>query len=131
DGFSDVPLTSVFGGYILSGSPFVEEAGAACNTLLRQAVEKFGDRWVFTLNIYPYFDTSNALDKGTTDKCTKATKSSVCFDDDCNLPKMATTMRQRMQLLTGTTTSLLWIGETGWSSPQAETLAGSNKQMAA
>ena len=42
DGFSDVPLTSVFGGYILSGSPFVETPGAGVLTFLQDAVAKFG-----------------------------------------------------------------------------------------
>ncbi|CAE7251591.1 unnamed protein product [Symbiodinium natans] len=130
-GFSNVPLTSVFGGYILSGEPFVEEPGARVTTFYRDVVAKFGKRWVFTVNIYPYFDPNNALDPGTTNKCTKALATTVCFEDTCNLPGTVAKMRSKMQLLTGTTTSLLWIGETGWSSPQAQTLAGSNPRMGA
>ncbi|CAJ1376530.1 unnamed protein product [Effrenium voratum] len=129
-GFSDVRLTSVFGGYILSGSPFVETPKAMVLTFLTEAVKRFGSRWVFTLNIYPYFDPSNALDPGTTDRCTRSLKTALCFTDDtCNLPATVSRMRKRMQLLTGKD-SILWLGETGWSSPQASTLAGSNPEMA-
>lgn len=42
DGFGDVPLTSVFGGYILSGSPFVDTPGAMVQTFFEDAVKKFG-----------------------------------------------------------------------------------------
>jgi len=129
-GFDDVPLTSVFGGYILSGSPFVEEPGAMCASFLRDAVTTFSDRWVFSLNVYPYFDTNNALDPGTEDKCKNAIQTSACFDAKCSLPATVSLMRTRMQALTGSSKSLLWIGETGWSSPQAQTLEGSNPQMA-
>ena len=50
-GFSDVRLTSVFGGYILSGSPFVETPKAMVLTFLTEAVKRFGSRWVFTLKL--------------------------------------------------------------------------------
>ena len=42
DGFGDVPLTSVFGGYILSGSPFVDTPGAMVQTFFEDSVKKFG-----------------------------------------------------------------------------------------
>ena len=42
DGFGDVPLTSVFGGYILSGSPFVNTPGAMVQTFFEESIKKFG-----------------------------------------------------------------------------------------
>eukprot|EP00439_Symbiodinium_sp_Y106_P045060 s255_g5.t1 len=129
-GFSDVPLTSVFGAAIFAGQPFVENINATVQTLYRDAVAKFGKRWVFTLNIYPYFDPNNALDPGSSTKCTQALSTSTCFSDPtCRLPAMVKDMRERMQSLSGSSAHLLWLGETGWSSPQASTLSG--KPMAA
>ncbi|CAE7947621.1 CARNS1, partial [Symbiodinium sp. KB8] len=129
-GFSDVPLTSVFGAAIFAGEPFVENINATVQTLYRDAVAKFGKRWVFTLNIYPYFDPNNALDPGSTTKCTQALTTATCFSDPrCSLPAMVKDMRRRMQSLSGSSAHLLWLGETGWSSPQASTLSG--KPMAA
>ncbi|CAK9002735.1 unnamed protein product [Durusdinium trenchii] len=121
DGFDNVPLTSVFGGYILSGSPFVETPGAMVQTFLREALKMCATsrhQWVFALNIYPYFATNNVLDPGTTDQCTGSLQSDLCFSKGCNLPSTIQLMRQKMSLLVGSTDSLLWIGETGWSSPQ-------------
>ena len=50
----------------------------------------------FVRNIYPYFDPSNALDPGTTDRCTRSLKTALCFTDDtCNLPATVSRMRKR------------------------------------
>eukprot|EP00440_Ansanella_granifera_P007496 gb/GFBE01008116.1/.p1 GENE.gb/GFBE01008116.1/~~gb/GFBE01008116.1/.p1 ORF type:complete len:442 (+),score=87.80 gb/GFBE01008116.1/:1-1326(+) len=128
EGFDDVPLTTVFGGYILSGSPFVEQPGAMCNTFLHDAFSKFGRRWIFTLNVYPYFDPANALDPGSSDKCTEALTNGVCFNHGCNLPATVIAMRKSMKALTGNDDDVLWLGETGWSTPQSKSL---DSQMAA
>ena len=99
DGFGDVPLTSVFGAYILSGTPFVDTPGAMVQTFISDVVQKFGSRWVFTLNIYPYFQPSNALDPGSSDKCSIALSADLCFLSGCNLPSTIVAMRQRMSTL--------------------------------
>eukprot|EP00931_Biecheleriopsis_adriatica_P111757 TRINITY_DN8621_c0_g1_i4.p1 TRINITY_DN8621_c0_g1~~TRINITY_DN8621_c0_g1_i4.p1 ORF type:complete len:423 (+),score=81.42 TRINITY_DN8621_c0_g1_i4:126-1394(+) len=130
-GFSDVPLTTVFGGYALAGEPFVESPTAMCYSFLTDAYKRFGRRWVFTLNIYPYFDPGNALDPGSTDKCSQSLKRDWCLDKTCNLPATTVVMRQKMEKLTGNSDDTLWLGETGWSYPQAASLSGANPQMAA
>lgn len=124
DGFGDVPLTSVFGGYILSGSPFVNTPGAMVQTFFEDSIKKFGERWVFSINVYPYFDPSNSLDAGTTDQCSTSLQSDWCFTKRCNLPKTVALMRRSMAQLVGSSDSTLWVGETGWSSPQAASLRG-------
>ncbi|CAL1161903.1 unnamed protein product [Cladocopium goreaui] len=123
DGFGDVPLTSVFGGYILSGSPFVDTPGAMVQTFFKEAIKKFGTRWVFTINVYPYFAPNNALDPGTTDQCSASLETDWCFKKGCNLPDTVALMRKKTTMLVGRD-STLWVGETGWSSPQASTLTG-------
>lgn len=123
DGFGDVPLTSVFGGYILSGSPFVDTPGAMVQTFFKEAIKKFGTRWVFTINVYPYFAPNNALDPGTTDQCSASLDTDWCFKKGCNLPDTVALMRKKTTMLVGRD-STLWVGETGWSSPQASTLTG-------
>lgn len=130
DGFQGVPVTSVFGAYILAGQPFVETPGAMVNSFIETAVKQYGHRWVFTLNIYPYFDPGNRLDPGTEDECSEALNRTVCFHEGCLLPGTVSAMRARMLDLTKNTDYRLWLGETGWSFPQADSLGGANPAMA-
>lgn len=130
-GFQDVLLTSVFGGYIIAGNPFVDTPMAKVLSFLQNVTDDYGDRWVFTLNVYPYFDPGNRLDPNSTSGCSSALEKSLCFDGPgCLLPSITSTMRRSMEKLTGTKSGKLWLGETGWSYPQASTLPGANAQMA-
>lgn len=116
--WNDVKLTSVFSEYIFSGKPFV----AGVNEFLVKAVSTYKTRFTFSINNYPYFDTGNRLDEGTTDKCTKAIAQSICFDNkDCSFNNAVITLRERMSQIQADDNEL-WVTETGWSSPKADTL---------
>jgi len=104
----------------LAGNPFFEVPGQALvNSFLLKASRKYGRRFAFMWNIYPYFDQKMTLDPGTVDQCRLALGRSTCMSPNCNVPTMATLYRQKMFQLTGMKDSLMWIGETGWSSPKS------------
>lgn len=122
-GYAKIPVTSVFGAASLGGEPFFETENAMCTTYLKNATAMYGQRWAFSLNVYPYLDPNNHLDPGTADKCDAARAQGTCLDKPtCMTISILSAMRRKMHTLTGTTDSLLWVGETGWSSPQAYTL---------
>mmetsp|Transcript_135362 Transcript_135362/g.350758 ORF Transcript_135362/g.350758 Transcript_135362/m.350758 type:complete len:575 (-) Transcript_135362:62-1786(-) len=126
-GFDAVPVTSVFTGLGLSGSPFYEHAGKArVNSFLVNATKAYGDRFAFTWNFYPYFDPNYGLDAGTSDECTNALNHAACWGPECSVPVQMRMARAKMAELATQTNAAgggkLWIGETGWSSDLAETL---------
>lgn len=118
-GFGHVAVTSVFGGLVLAGDngrPFFEDSKAMVNTFLKNVTQKYGTRYVFTFNLYPYFDPSNALDPGTEDACEMALAKAACLDRaSCSVPASTVAARVKMRLLTGSKHFGLWFGETGWS----------------
>ncbi|OLQ07382.1 hypothetical protein AK812_SmicGene9225 [Symbiodinium microadriaticum] len=130
DGFGDVPLTSVFGGYIMAGSPFVDTPRAMVLSFLKNVTKTFGRRWVWTINVYPYFDPGNHLDPGSASKCNQSLAKALCMEPTCLLPATTLALRKRITLLTKKPDDPLWITETGWSYPQAGSLPGANPFMA-
>jgi len=140
NGFENVKVTSVFGGFILADAPFYENPGhsawmklgvAKIETFLKNVTTSFGPRYAHTLNIYPYFDDNQHFDSnGKT--CNRALTSSLCMDTpdpkDCVLTANIDYMRENLEKLTGTDDNLLWIGETGWSYPKAHTLTRGEMQ---
>mmetsp|Transcript_53755 Transcript_53755/g.149129 ORF Transcript_53755/g.149129 Transcript_53755/m.149129 type:complete len:512 (-) Transcript_53755:133-1668(-) len=123
DGFNKVPLTSAFGGAIMATSPFWNTPTAMVLDFFQKVTAKYGPRWVYSLNVYPYFDPSNQLDAGSTDRCSEALGRSLCWSDpaSCLFPGIVQSMRERMRLVSAQN-DVLWITETGWSSPMSETL---------
>lgn len=121
--WKNVKVTTVFSEYIFAGKPFVNDpTKAMVLPFVKSAVSQFKDRFVFSINNYPYFDIHNHLDPGSSDKCSHDIHNSTCYDDPtCKFPHIVVTLRQRM-LLVGAQTSELWVTETGWSSPKADTL---------
>eukprot|EP00443_Scrippsiella_acuminata_P022355 CAMPEP_0115185348 /NCGR_PEP_ID=MMETSP0270-20121206/9426_1 /TAXON_ID=71861 /ORGANISM="Scrippsiella trochoidea, Strain CCMP3099" /LENGTH=419 /DNA_ID=CAMNT_0002598451 /DNA_START=77 /DNA_END=1333 /DNA_ORIENTATION=+ len=127
-GFDQVPVTSVFtAGIVYSGDvhlPFRNVPGKALvNDFLSNAVEKYGYRYVFTFNIYPYFDPTLKIapPKYT---CESAIRIATCFEDGCLANKALVLARQKMYQLTANHTQRLWIGGLGGlSSPQAAALS--------
>merc|ERR1712098_494682 len=95
------------------------------NTFLGQVAKSFASRFVFSFNLYPYFDTSNHFLSPA-----DAIKRDTCFkDDSCLFASLTKTFRTRMQQLMGRDATL-WIAETGWSSPTASTLPKPMKDWA-
>lgn len=94
------------------------------NSFLFNATQKYNDRYAFTFNFYPYFDPNLILDPDTKDQCTQSLSTCRCFNSaQCAVPASTLRARAKMQQLTGRAQSTLWVGETGWSSPQSRSLA--------
>jgi hypothetical protein len=129
-GMSHVPVTTVMGAAVLAAEPFVEDpAQALFSSWVSNATKEYGERFVFSLNSYGYFDINAMLDDGTSDQCTAALKHALCLQtknlDHCYVPGQIAEFRRRMQMVTGLANGgKLWLGETGWSSPRASTLGG-------
>ncbi|CAE8615265.1 unnamed protein product [Polarella glacialis] len=121
DGFKTIPVTSVFTGAALGGNPFLEIPGKSqVNTFMVRASQKYGHRFSFTFNIYPYFDPSYRLDWGST--CANAMSTATCWKPTCNVDMTIVAARRKVRQLTGQKGDLLWVGESGWSSPKSRTL---------
>ena len=124
-GFSgaDIPVTTVLSEYSMAGTPFVDNPKTALvNTFLTEIVATYKNRFVFSLNNYPYFDGANAqfspTDAVTRDTCFKDEATSV---GPCVFPDVTRNFRGRMTTL-GSGDNKLWVAETGWSSPAAKAL---------
>lgn len=141
EGFDQVKITSVFGGFILAepGWPFYDRTDkniARVGPFIENVTQQFGDRYAHTVNIYPYFedffidyDDANVEPptcNGAIDQCTRLSSNadwSIEFGkEQSNLAWSVGRVRQRLDLGLGNKDSLLWIGETGWSYPRADTL---------
>jgi hypothetical protein len=135
EGFKQVKVTSVFGGFVLAepGLPFYElcdihDRCARVGTFSNNVTHFFGDRYAHTINIYPYFeDPFIEYDTPGEEppKCNNALAYCRCFQSDdastCNFSWMVGRVRERLEML-GNADATLWIGETGWSSPMADTM---------
>jgi hypothetical protein len=125
-GFDGLPVTSVFGGYAIGGNGvgFMEQPRKArVNSFMRNATEKFGQRYAFTWNIYPYFNGGLNL---------YALDYALCWNEqDCFVPMRLRDARKKQQKLTGKAGEIMWVGETGWSYPKAASLQTSNKNSEA
>jgi len=137
EGFSEIKVTSVFGAFILAepGWPFynrkterIAHVGDFINNVTKAKEHNISSRYVHTVNIYPYFEDhfiTHDDPSAETPTCSKALAKSVCFDspdpEQCMFTWMIGRLRRRLHAL-GDANSTLWIGETGWSSPQAHTL---------
>jgi len=126
-GFNAVPVTSVFTASVLYGGnshqPFMNVPGRALvNDFLVNATRRYGARYVFTFNIYPYFDPTLKVDPPR-HTCESALEIATCFGHShCLMSKAVVLARQRMQQLTRRSYDRFWIGEIGWSSPMTTTL---------
>jgi hypothetical protein len=130
-GLSDVKVTSTFTGYILYAGnnkdpslPFMETDQGTINSLFNKVSDAFPDQWVFSINIYPYFDPFASLDPGTTDQCNEALQSHTCYDGDgCSIIASLQQTRQKINQINPLHSNHeLWLTETGWSCPVAATL---------
>jgi hypothetical protein len=123
NGFHDLTITTVMGGYVMAGEPFVENENAQVMTLFKTLLPRYGKRLAFTWNIYSYFDPWNKMDPGPFHTCNAAMMRSINFAPGCIMFIQLAEYRRRMKVLTGANDYKLWLGETGWSYPQASTLS--------
>lgn len=92
--------------------------------MLKFALERFGKRWAFAVNVYPYFDEDYVLDANTTNKCTQALAQAGCFDETgCGTIAAVADVRRKMAMLNVSADHTLWVTELAWSWPQAPTLS--------
>jgi len=125
-GLSDIPITTVFtAGIVYSGDqflPFRNVPGEALvNSFLKNATLKYDNRFVFVVNIYPYFDPKLQVDPPGS--CESAIEIATCFHNGCRTEESLALVREKMMMLTHRTDYKLWVGEIGWSSPKAAALA--------
>eukprot|EP00930_Biecheleria_cincta_P014928 TRINITY_DN12632_c0_g1_i1.p1 TRINITY_DN12632_c0_g1~~TRINITY_DN12632_c0_g1_i1.p1 ORF type:complete len:384 (-),score=67.25 TRINITY_DN12632_c0_g1_i1:66-1217(-) len=113
-GFAGMDVTAVFGLFAISGSPFVDDWNARIATFLKDAWRLYGQRFVFSFNIYPYFDMKAHCAPHFIKFCTNFYNGWV--------PTYVGYVRQRMQAI-GSASARLWIGEVGWSLPQSPNVA--------
>lgn len=116
---ANIPVTTIFSEFSLAGNPFVDDpTKAMVNTFLTNTFQKYNTRFVFSLNLYPYFDMSNQYFN-----VTGAVARSTCYDGAhgaCLFSDVCKDVRTRMNMKQPGTK--FWIAETGWSSPAASTL---------
>jgi len=132
-GFDRVMVTSVMGAFSLVGTkipgqkkkttPFIEKKYAMMNTFVKDVTRRFGRRYAFSFNFYPYFDPTFIPDAGKGgDKCWNLLHATHCLGIHCMVPNQAKSARLKAQQITGRPDDTLWIGETGWSYPKSSTM---------
>mmetsp|Transcript_102122 Transcript_102122/g.255918 ORF Transcript_102122/g.255918 Transcript_102122/m.255918 type:complete len:467 (-) Transcript_102122:101-1501(-) len=144
-GFEDLPVTTIFSGAALRSveggvggegagagageNAFLETENAAVDTFMRNVSAAYGNRFAYTFSFHPYFDSSLSLDPGTADQCKQALAVASCWGNEtCHVPAFIASARKKITNLTGTNESLLWVGETGWSSAKPDSLSTSMAQ---
>jgi hypothetical protein len=116
-GLTSLPVTAVFAMEAMGGSPFLDLKGKAeVLPFLKGAWEKYGTRFVFSINLYPYFSHTLGA-AGCHQAAVVGTKFST--DEPAGFtPNSVTALRQRMKAMNASTAKL-WVGETGWAGPRA------------
>merc|ERR1719410_756915 len=120
--FADIPVTSVISGAALySLHPFREDSNAMMTTYLREAYKKYGKRWVWSANIYTFWNPFYRRDfPWFFGKCKGAIKKGTTWGPGGDIYAQFKDFRQRIWRITGNWDDPLWIGEIGWSSPSPE-----------
>jgi len=128
DGFENVLLTTVMGGFVLGGAPFVNTPEAGVASFFNAVTQQFGERWVFTWNVYPYFDPNVQVNPNDVEACGKVLAAAQSFEPSGMIAAQLRELRLRTQQVTARTNDTTWLGETGWSWPRADTLATAMSQ---
>eukprot|EP00930_Biecheleria_cincta_P002926 TRINITY_DN103882_c0_g1_i1.p1 TRINITY_DN103882_c0_g1~~TRINITY_DN103882_c0_g1_i1.p1 ORF type:complete len:210 (+),score=29.40 TRINITY_DN103882_c0_g1_i1:73-630(+) len=110
-GFADLPVTAVFGLYVTSAEPFVDTWNAGILTFLKDVWWQYGHRFIFTFNVYPYFDLTVQCNA-------RYIEAATSFQNNGWVPSVVRGLRRRMQNI-GAGAARLWLGEIGWSSPES------------
>lgn len=120
-GFKNVPVTSVWSGYSLGGGRWREEWKARVDSFMVSMNMAYGQRFVYTFNLYPYFDTGFSMEWNG--KCWGAVNKAVNFVQESIVPTQARMVRYKMWQTTSRYDDKMWVGETGWSWPMSTTLS--------
>lgn len=118
-GSNDIKITSVWtAGFAFSGdanNPFMEDpAKALVRTLVKNAYNKYGRRWVWTFNPYPIW-SGQPMDAGkpTCKIAVEKTRGLIAAN-------MIADTRKLIKVFTKNDDDILWGGELGWSSPRPQ-----------
>jgi len=114
-GFADTRITIVWAMSVLGGDPWKEDGQARVNTLVKNAYNKWKDRWVWSFNVYSIWDTS--MYPTTAQDCDAKSKAAVAISYTQNILIVA---RERIKKTTGGDHNPMWVGENGWSSPMPQ-----------
>lgn len=127
-GLEQLPITSVFTSSIVySGANSLSFVNiphqAMVNDFLRNATAKYYSRFVFAVNIYPYFDPTLKVEPPR-HTCETAIEIATCFDSPrCLTNRALAEVRRKVRHLVQNDNFRIWIGEIGWSSPKADALS--------
>jgi hypothetical protein len=116
-GFADTPITIVWAMSVLNAAPgdaWLDAPNAKVNTLVTQAHNKWGNRFVWSFNVYGIWDR-NLYPTSPAD-CKEKSHAAVNIKYTQGMLKSA---REAIKKTTGTDESIMWVGENGWSSPNA------------
>lgn len=111
-GFVDAKITIVWAMSVLAGNPWKEDNQARVNTLVNNSYQKWGDRFVWSFNIYSIWDQN--MWPSSPEDCSAKSAASVAINYTKNMVKTA---RERITATTGKLDNPMWLGENGWSSP--------------
>lgn len=115
-GFTDTKVTIVWSMSVLASHPW-KKAPQDVNLMITNAYRKYGKRWVWTVNPYAIWDSSQ-----------RPVSHADCAAKISGITSLAYTSallaatRRRMKETTGNDDDTLWIGETGWSAPRPSVL---------
>jgi hypothetical protein len=120
------------GGNVDAQHPFSQSDNVGALNFMSEVLNsEVGPNFVFTLNLYPYFDPNMKMDPDGK-HCEESIKQCMCFNSTSYCKTLVNVARVRDQISAlkqlrssqgkGETPNRFWIGEVGWSAPQASTL---------
>lgn len=80
---------------------------------MTNASKAHGTRWVWTFNIYPFWD----LPGKRAAECADFLERAASFKGEGQVPLTAVSFRKKIKMVTGNDDDTFWVAETGWSSP--------------
>lgn len=111
-GFTDTPITVVWSMGALAGYPWKPKI----SSLLTQAKDTWGKRWAWAFNPYPIWDLSQQ--PSSEEECTWKVAGATALTYTRNVMGNA---RDRVAEFVGSDDYVLWVTESGWSSPGVST----------
>lgn len=107
-GFTDTPITVVWSMGALANSPWNDKI----TSFMTQAKDTWGRRWAWAFNPYPIWDESQM--PWSHGECQSKVDGAISLDYTKNVMGSA---RDRVAEFVGSNDFVLWVTESGWSSP--------------
>jgi len=119
--YSKLPITTVWSPAVVGGDPFVETENAMATSLMRNASALYGQRWVWSINYYSYWNAWAFPDFPFFWRCGRAIHRATCWnaeDMECEVMQGFKGTRQKIKQITNRDDDIFWVSEIGWSSPR-------------